>query len=132
MGGHVPLILLAIPSILIGFFTVGPMLFGTDMLGHAKQLPYFLGSIDVAPAHDVIGKLAEEFHGPGRGSRCTGSRRRRSGWPSRASCWPTIMYWWKPDLPDKARKALSWRCAVLENQVRLPTTCGSTASPEAA
>jgi NADH-quinone oxidoreductase subunit L len=25
-----PLVLLAIPSIAIGFFTVGPMLFGTD------------------------------------------------------------------------------------------------------
>ena len=45
-----PLILLAIPSILIGFFTVGPMLFGTDMLGHAKQLPFFLGAIDVPAA----------------------------------------------------------------------------------
>ncbi len=33
----VPLILLAIPSMLIGFFTAGPMLFGTDMLGHEQQ-----------------------------------------------------------------------------------------------
>jgi NADH-quinone oxidoreductase subunit L len=34
------------------------------MLGHAKQLPFFLGAIDVPAAHDVIGKLAKEFHGP--------------------------------------------------------------------
>src|SRR5688572_19195476 len=40
----VPLILLAIPSILIGFFSVGPMLFGTDVLGHHKQLSFFLGA----------------------------------------------------------------------------------------
>ena len=50
----VPLILLAIPSLFIGFFTVGPMLFGN----------YFAGSIEVLPQHDVIKALAEEFHGP--------------------------------------------------------------------
>ncbi len=60
----VPLVLLAIPSILVGFFTVGPMLFGTDMLGHAKQLPFFLGAIEVLQENDVIAALAHEFHGP--------------------------------------------------------------------
>ena len=60
----VPLVLLAIPSILIGFFTAGPMLFGTDVMGTAQQLPFFLGSIDVGEARDVVGKLAEEWHGP--------------------------------------------------------------------
>jgi len=59
-----PLLLLAIPSALIGIFTAGPMLFGTDWTGHVKQLPYFLGSIEVAPSHDVLARLAEEFHGP--------------------------------------------------------------------
>ncbi|MDQ3159555.1 MAG: NADH-quinone oxidoreductase subunit L, partial [Pseudomonadota bacterium] len=59
-----PLILLAIPSMLIGFFTAGPMLFGTDVMGHAQQLPFFLGAIDVSAARDVVGKLAEEWHGP--------------------------------------------------------------------
>jgi NADH-quinone oxidoreductase subunit L len=33
-------------------------------MGHAKQLPFFLGSIDVPAARDTVGKLAEEFHGP--------------------------------------------------------------------
>ena len=60
----VPLVLLAIPSMLIGFFTVGPMLFGTDMLGHVKQLPFFLGAIEVLQENDVIAALAHEFHGP--------------------------------------------------------------------
>ena len=59
-----PLVLLAIPSIAIGFFTVGPMLFGTDVLGHAKQVPYFAGAIQVLEQNDVMAKLAEEFHGP--------------------------------------------------------------------
>src|SRR6202161_3319175 len=52
----VPLILLAIPSALIGWFTVRPMLFGG----------YFDGAIHVLPANDVLGRMAEEFHGSGR------------------------------------------------------------------
>ena len=59
-----PLVLLAIPSIAIGFLTVGPMLFGTDMLGHEKQLPFFLGAIEVLKQHDVVAAIAAEFHGP--------------------------------------------------------------------
>jgi NADH-quinone oxidoreductase subunit L len=49
-----PLILLAIPSVAIGWPEIGPLLFGD----------YFQGSITVAPQHDVLGKLGEEFHGP--------------------------------------------------------------------
>ena len=59
-----PLILLAIPSLLIGFFTAGPMLFGTDVMGTVKQLPFFAGAIDLAKQHDVVGTLASEWHGP--------------------------------------------------------------------
>ena len=60
-----PLVLLAIPSIIIGFFTAGPMLFGTDWSGHHKQVPFFQGAIDLAPAHDVMAKIAaEDWHGP--------------------------------------------------------------------
>jgi NADH-quinone oxidoreductase subunit L len=50
----VPLIMLAIPSALIGWFTVKPMLFGG----------YFDGAIHVLPANDVLGRVGEEFHGP--------------------------------------------------------------------
>ena len=61
----VPLVLLAIPSVLIGFFTVGPMLFGTDVMGHVKQLPFFLGAIEVLSENDVVAALgAELWHGP--------------------------------------------------------------------
>jgi NADH-quinone oxidoreductase subunit L len=45
----VPLVLLAIPSVLIGFFTVGPMLFGD----------FFRGAIEVLPAHDTVSKAGE-------------------------------------------------------------------------
>jgi NADH-quinone oxidoreductase subunit L len=50
----VPLILLAIPSVLIGFFTVGPMVFG-DWFGDA---------IFVREAHDTLAEVGREFHGP--------------------------------------------------------------------
>ena len=60
-----PLILLAIPSIVIGFLTVGPMLFGTDVMGHEKQLPFFLGAIDLLQERDVIAAVgAQVWHGP--------------------------------------------------------------------
>ncbi len=43
----VPLILLAIPSVFIGYFTVGPMLFGD----------YFDGVLTVAAVHDTLGQI---------------------------------------------------------------------------
>jgi NADH-quinone oxidoreductase subunit L len=49
-----PLILLAIPSLVIGWLTITPLLFGD----------YFGGAISVLPAHDVLGHMKEEFHGP--------------------------------------------------------------------
>jgi len=61
----IPLILLAIPSVLIGFFTIGPMLFGTSWDGHDTRLPFFLGVIDfLDPARDTVGQVAAKFHGP--------------------------------------------------------------------
>jgi NADH-quinone oxidoreductase subunit L len=48
-----PLVLLAIPSVVIGWFTIEPLLFGG----------YFGGAIHVAEQHDVLHHLAEEFHG---------------------------------------------------------------------
>jgi NADH-quinone oxidoreductase subunit L len=49
-----PLVALAIPSLAIGFFTVGPWLFGG----------FFEGAIHVRPEHDVLEAVREEFHGP--------------------------------------------------------------------
>lgn len=49
-----PLVALAIPSLVIGWLTVEPLLFGN----------YFGGAISVLPAHDVLGHVKEEFHGP--------------------------------------------------------------------
>jgi NADH-quinone oxidoreductase subunit L len=50
----VPLVLLAIPSIAIGWPTIGPMLFGK----------WFGPAIRVAGQNDVLGEVGNEFHGP--------------------------------------------------------------------
>ncbi|MBT8103096.1 MAG: NADH-quinone oxidoreductase subunit L [Gammaproteobacteria bacterium] len=49
----VPLIMLAIPSAIIGWFTVGPVLFGN----------YFGDAIQVSSAHDVLAHMGEAWHG---------------------------------------------------------------------
>ncbi len=50
----VPLVALAIPSVLIGWFTIGPVVFGD----------FFAESIFVLEEHNVLGDLAAEWHGP--------------------------------------------------------------------
>jgi NADH-quinone oxidoreductase subunit L len=49
----VPLVLLAIPSIVIGYLTIGPILFGG----------WLADSIFVLPHNDPLAELAEHFHG---------------------------------------------------------------------
>jgi len=49
----VPLILLAIPSVISGYL-IDPVVFGD----------YFLGAIHVAPQHDVLSEIAADYHGP--------------------------------------------------------------------
>ena len=48
-----PLILLAIPSAIIGWFTIEPVLFGG----------FFGDAIVATTAHDVLGRMGEDFHG---------------------------------------------------------------------
>jgi NADH-quinone oxidoreductase subunit L len=50
----VPLILLAIPSIVIGYMTIGPVLFGG----------WLSDSISVLPQNDVLARVGEHYHGP--------------------------------------------------------------------
>ncbi|MEJ2309590.1 MAG: NADH-quinone oxidoreductase subunit L [Gammaproteobacteria bacterium] len=49
-----PLILLAIPSVVIGWFTIGPMLFGD----------FFKDVLFVASENDVLAEVGSHFHGP--------------------------------------------------------------------
>lgn len=48
-----PLILLAIPSVIIGYIAIEPMVFGE----------FFKGVITIAPQHTALATFAEEFHG---------------------------------------------------------------------
>ncbi len=50
-----PLVLLAIPSLFLGYFAIEPMLFGD----------YFKGVIHVAEHHEAMADLREHFHGAG-------------------------------------------------------------------
>jgi NADH-quinone oxidoreductase subunit L len=116
-----PLVLLAIPSVLIGFFTAGPMLFGTDWSGHVEKLPFFLGAIEVNPAHDVMALLKEEaWHGPV--AFALHGFQAPAFWLAFAGfALATAMYWWKPELPAKARRMFAWPVRVLENKFGFDT-----------
>jgi NADH-quinone oxidoreductase subunit L len=48
-----PLVMLAIPSLVIGHVAIGPMLFGD----------YFAGVIHISEAHEAMAHLSEHFHG---------------------------------------------------------------------
>jgi NADH-quinone oxidoreductase subunit L len=111
-----PLILLAIPSILVGYFTAGPMLFGTDVGGHHKQLPFFLGAIDLDAARDTIAKVgAELWHGPV--AFALHGFVAPAFWLVVAGfALATVMYWWKPELPAKAARIFALPKRVLENK----------------
>jgi len=49
-----PLILLAIPSLVLGWLAGGPVVFGD----------FFGASLVVLPVHDVVGRLGEDWRGP--------------------------------------------------------------------
>lgn len=49
-----PLVLLAIPSLMVAWYFAGPMLFGD----------FFSDAIAVTERHDVLAHVAEEYHGP--------------------------------------------------------------------
>ncbi|WP_045727183.1 NADH-quinone oxidoreductase subunit L [Xanthomonas sp. GPE 39] len=118
-----PLVLLAIPSIAIGFLTIGPMLYGTDWAGHpaaeaikGQAVSFFTGIVDFYdPARDTIGALAEEFHGPV--ASALHGLLQPPFWLTLAGfalAW--FLYLWRPDLAAKARKTFALPVRILENK----------------
>jgi NADH-quinone oxidoreductase subunit L len=118
-----PLILLAIPSIFIGYFSIGPMLYGTDWAGHHAEhgIPgqvhsFFTGVVDFYdPARNTIGALAEEFHGPLGfvGHAMKGP----AVWLTLAGFLLAVLFYlWKPELATRARKTFAPLVSVLENK----------------
>ncbi len=98
----VPLIALAIPSVLVGYFTVGPVLFGG----------YFGSSIFVLPANDIIGEMAREFHGPGQlgfhGFLGAPFWMMLAGFVTAWAC-----FLWRPSLADQAARTFGWLRTIL-------------------
>ena len=98
----VPLIALAIPSLLVGYFTVGPVLFGS----------YFGSSIFVLPENNIIGEMARDFQGPGQ-LGVHGFL----GWPfwlmiaGLATAW--VCFLWRPAIADQAARTFGWLRTLL-------------------
>ncbi|MDR7193764.1 NADH-quinone oxidoreductase subunit L [Luteimonas terrae] len=111
-----PLILLAIPSILIGYFTAGPMLFGTDWTGHHEVRGFFDGVIHVLASNDVLGAVKEAlWHGPA--AFALHGFMAPAFWLVVAGfVLATVMYWWKPELAAKAAHVFRLPIRVLENK----------------
>ncbi|HET8818738.1 MAG TPA: NADH-quinone oxidoreductase subunit L [Xanthomonadaceae bacterium] len=110
-----PLVLLAIPSIAIGYFTAGPMLFGTDWTGHDEQVPFFAGAIEVLRDNDPMAALASEFHGPL--AFALHAVQTPTFWLMILGVvLATVMYLWMPGLPARAARALAWPKRVLEEK----------------
>ncbi|PJK11090.1 NADH-quinone oxidoreductase subunit L [Lysobacteraceae bacterium NML120232] len=112
----VPLVLLAIPSILIGFFTAGPMLFGTDWTGKTAQEGFFANIIFVNEARDVLAKIAaEDWHGPV--AFALHGFMTPAFWLAFAGfALATLMYLIKPELADKAARAFKLPIRILEEK----------------
>ena len=101
----VPLILLAIPSVLAGFFAIGPMLFGD----------FFAEAITVLPAHDVLAEIGKGFHGAG--SFMLHGMLAPPFWLAMAglvSAWFFTLK--RPDLADMIRTRLSVIVKILEDK----------------
>jgi len=98
----VPLILLAIPSAVIGWFTVGPVLFGK----------FFEGAIFVAPANNVLEHVGEEFHGPA--SFVLSAFLAPPVWLAGLGVLTAYVFFlWRPALSDAAQAKLKWLYVIL-------------------
>ena len=110
----VPLVLLAIPSVIIGAIGIGPMLYG-DFFSHGVA---FDKVIYIADNHPALREMAEEFHGwfeMGIHSF--------SGLPVWLSIAGVVMTWFlyikRPELPAKIRQMFSPIYTLLDNKYYL-------------
>jgi NADH-quinone oxidoreductase subunit L len=98
----VPLILLAIPSAVIGWFTVKPMLFGD----------FFEGAIHVLPANNGLEHIAEEFHGSG--AFVLSALTALPVWFAAAGVLTAYVFFkWKPQWADSAERSFKWLHTIL-------------------
>jgi NADH-quinone oxidoreductase subunit L len=99
----VPLILLAVPAALVGWFTVEPMLFGG----------YFGSAIHVLPDNDVLARVGEEFHG----SPMEFMWAAFDALPVWFAALGVLTAWWfflkKPELAEAAERRFKWLHTIL-------------------
>ncbi len=102
----VPLILLAIPSAAIGWFTVGPVLFGN----------YFGDAIYVAQAHDVLAHMGDAiWHGPA--ALVTHAVMTPVFWLAASGVFVAwFLYLKRPDIPETIKNKLSGLYNLLDRK----------------
>jgi NADH-quinone oxidoreductase subunit L len=104
-----PLVLLAIPSIFIGWLTVEPILFGE----------WFKGAIFVAPEHDVLGHMGEHYHG--QWAFVLHGLKAAPFWLAFAGFAVAAYVFWylfgrDPQIEEKLRVKIPWFYKVLDNK----------------
>jgi NADH-quinone oxidoreductase subunit L len=102
----VPLVLLAIPSLLVGFFTVGPMLFGN----------WFGNAIHIDEANNVMAEVGKEFHGAFDMALHGFTPFGPFGLVLLAFAIQTYIYLFNPALAGKIKSALKPLWTVLDNK----------------
>jgi NADH-quinone oxidoreductase subunit L len=101
-----PLILLALPSVFIGYWTIGPMLHGE----------FFKDSIIVnAAAHPAMEELTKEFHGA-----LAMALHALTSLPFWLALGGVVVAWWfylmQPALPAAIKKRFEWVYTLLDNK----------------
>ena len=101
----VPLSVLAVPSLIAGIFLIGPMLFEG----------FFLEAIYVAPVHDVLATIGEDYHGVwGFTLHAFQAAPVYLAFAGVLVAW--LLYIKFPQVPDKIATKLSWIYQILINK----------------
>jgi len=106
-----PLVMLAIPSLVIGYFTIEPMLYGD----------YFKGSIFInSDLHPAMAELRQEFHGAG--AMALHALTTLPFWLAFAGVALSWLFYMKrPDIPAALKERFSLIYAILENKYGFDT-----------
>jgi NADH-quinone oxidoreductase subunit L len=100
-----PLVLLAIPSVAIGFIAIGPMLYGD----------YFLDAIYIGHEHHALAEMREEFHGAvAMGLHSFLSMPFMLALAGVASSW--FFYMKRPDIPAAIKQRFGGIYTLLDNK----------------
>jgi NADH-quinone oxidoreductase subunit L len=101
----VPLIALAIPSVIIGALTVGPVLFGG----------FFGSSIFVLPGNNVVGALGEEFRGA-LPAAAHGLLQPPFWFAAAGVVTAWACFLWRPRWADEVQRSFGWLYRILDHK----------------